>query len=297
MSARLVTTVAEYRAACDAQRARGRRVVLVPTMGALHHAHRALMLRAREHGDFVATSIFVNPTQFGPSEDFARYPRDLAADLALCDGAGVELVFAPEASEMYPDGDATRVVVQRLTASLCGPFRPGHFDGVATVVTKLLTATGPCSAVFGRKDYQQLQVVRRLVRDLLLPVEIVDHPTQRDADGLATSSRNRYLSDADRRHALGLPRALSAVVRAFAAGERDVERLGSALWAQLRVPAVAVEYATLASARDLALLTTGSVEAGEAGAFIAARVGTTRLIDNVILGVDADPLALEGSPR
>jgi len=290
VSPRLIRSLAEYRAACDAVRAAGERLGLVPTMGALHHAHQSLMRVARQHSQRVAVTIFVNPTQFGPNEDFERYPRDLSADLQACAAAGVDLVFAPERAEMYPAGEATRVNVAGLTDGLCGPFRPGHFTGVATVVAKLFAATGPCAAVFGRKDYQQLQVIQRLTRDLLLPVQIVEHPTERDPDGLATSSRNRYLSPAERGRALAIPRALSAVSERFAAGERDAARLTALLAAELGRAELSIEYAELAGARDLQRLTQGELQPAQAGAFVAARVGSTRLIDNVILGEDRAPL-------
>jgi pantoate--beta-alanine ligase len=293
MSPRLIHSLAEYRQACDAFRVGGARLGLVPTLGALHHAHQALMRAARPVSDRVAVTIFVNPTQFGPGEDFDRYPRDLDGDLARCAAAGVDLVFAPERSEMYPAGEATRVTVSGLTDGLCGPFRPGHFSGVATIVTKLFAATGPCNAVFGRKDYQQLRVIDRLVRDLLLPVNIIEHPTQRDPDGLATSSRNRYLSAAERDCALALPRTLDLLCKRFAAGERDAAQLGALLTSELAQAELRVEYATLAGAADLQPLLHGTLEPGSAGAFVAVRVGTTRLIDNVILGVDAAPLARE----
>jgi pantoate--beta-alanine ligase len=289
----VVQSVAAYRAACDSLRSSGREVVLVPTLGALHHAHQALMTAARASGGAVVASIFVNPTQFGPGEDYERYPRELEADLAVCEAAGVELVFVPGRAEMYPEGEATRVVVHRLTEVLCGPFRPGHFEGVATVVAKLLAATGPCAAVFGRKDYQQKQVIQRLVQDLFLPARIIEHPTVRDADGLATSSRNRYLSASERERALALPRALSRVSRRFAAGEREVAQLEHLLVAELARADIEVQYAVLAGSRDLQPLVGRIGAAGEAGAFIAAKVGTTRLIDNTILGVDRDPLSTE----
>lgn len=289
MSARCVSTLAEYRQACDELRAGGRRLGLVPTLGALHHAHQALMRAAREVADHVAVSIFVNPTQFGPGEDFQRYPRDLPGDLAACEAAGVELVFAPELSEIYPPGEATRVRVSGLTDEWCGRSRPGHFEGVATVVTKLFAATGPCAAVFGRKDYQQLQVVKRLTRDLLLPVQVLEHPTQRDGDGLATSSRNRYLSPAERARALALPRALAAVSGAFAAGERDARRLQDRLTRQLASADIALEYAALVDSQTLVPLLDGELASGQGAVLIAARVGSTRLIDNTVLGVDAPP--------
>src|SRR5450432_3218578 len=194
-------------------------------MGALHAGHLSLVREARARADVVAVTIFVNPTQFGPSEDFARYPRRLDRDLELCREAGVSHVFAPEASEMYPAGERTRVHVSELTASLCGPHRPGHFDGVTTIVSKLFAVAGACVAVFGRKDYQQLKVIERMTRDLLLPVEIVGLKTLRDTDGLALSSRNAYLTLEERARALAIPRALSAAVSAFASGERRVGRL------------------------------------------------------------------------
>jgi pantoate--beta-alanine ligase len=266
---------------------------LVPTLGALHHGHQALMRAARELGERVIVSIFVNPTQFGPGEDFERYPRDLAADLAVCADAGVHVVFAPERHEIYPAGEATRVSVSGLTEAWCGASRPGHFEGVATVVTKLFAATGPCSAVFGRKDYQQLQVVKRLTLDLLLPVRVVEHPTVRDADGLATSSRNRYLSPSERERALALPRALAVVGRQFSQGERDAERLQALIARELSTPDLDLEYAALVGSRDLRPVSRGPIGPGEATVLVAARVGTTRLIDNIMLGVDLPPILSE----
>jgi pantoate--beta-alanine ligase len=285
----LIRSLAEYRQACDAFRTAGERVGLVPTLGALHHAHQALMRTGRQHAERVVVTIFVNPTQFGPGEDFERYPRDLSGDLAACAAAGVDLVFAPERADMYPPGEATRVSVSGLTEGLCGPYRPGHFTGVATIVTKLFAATGACTAVFGRKDYQQLRVIQRLTRDLLLPVQIVEHPTLRDPDGLATSSRNRYLSATEREQALAVPRALTALCQRFAAGERDAARLTVLLRDELERAELSIEYAELATAQTLERVSAGLVQPGEVGAFIAVRVGSTRLIDNVILGVDRAP--------
>ncbi|MEO8178319.1 MAG: pantoate--beta-alanine ligase [Deltaproteobacteria bacterium] len=297
MSPRLIRSLGEYRQACDAVRSAGERVGLVPTLGALHPAHQSLMRAARLESDRVIVTIFVNPTQFGPGEDFERYPRDLSADLATCAAVGVDLVFAPERADMYPPGEATRVSVSGLTEGLCGPFRPGHFTGVATIVTKLFAATGACTAVFGRKDYQQLQVIRRLTRDLLLPVQIVEHPTERDPDGLAQSSRNRYLSAAERERALSVPRALTAVCERFAAGEHDAARLTAVLGAELGGAELAIEYAELATAEGLERVSAGLVQPRQVGAFVAVRVGNTRLIDNVILGVDRAPLASSHAPR
>lgn len=287
----LFTTLSGYRAACDELRAGGQRLGLVPTLGALHHAHQALMRAARAAADRVAVTIFVNPTQFGPNEDFERYPRDLEGDLAACEAAGVDLVFAPSVAEVYPAGEATRVRVSGLTENWCGKSRPGHFDGVATVVTKLFAASGPCAAVFGRKDYQQLQVVKRLTADLLLPVQIIEHPTQRDPDGLATSSRNRYLSAGERERALALPRALGAVGQAFDAGERSAERLSQLLASRLAGAAIELEYAALVDSRALTPIASGELAPGQAAVLLAARVGSTRLIDNTVLGVDTPPAA------
>ncbi len=201
-----------FRRACDEARARGLRVGLVPTMGALHAGHAALIAEARRHASFVVVSIFVNPTQFGPAEDFARYPRTLEADAATCERAGAAAVFAPAADAMYRPGDETRVRVGATAAPLCGAHRPGHFEGVATVVAKLFALTGPSVAVFGRKDYQQLRVISRFTADLFLPVEIVGLRTVREPDGLALSSRNAYLSPEQRAAALAIPRGLSAAV-------------------------------------------------------------------------------------
>lgn len=296
MSIQTIRSVAEYRARCDALRADGRRLGFVPTLGALHHAHQALMRAARRDADHVIVSIFVNPTQFGPNEDFQRYPRDLASDLAACEAAGVDLVFAPERAEMYPPGDATRVGVRGLTEAWCGASRPGHFEGVATVVTKLFAATGSCAAVFGRKDYQQLQVIKRLVTDLLLPVRVVEHATVRDADGLATSSRNRYLASDERARALALPRALAAICRSFADGVREARALQQTLRDALAKAELEVEYAALVGSQDLTPFERFEVHAGEAAVLVAVRVGSTRLIDNVVLGVDAAPAVSEGAP-
>lgn len=283
-------SAAEFRSACDAVRANGDVLGLVPTMGALHAGHLALVAEARRHAARVAVTIFVNPTQFGPNEDLAKYPRPLEKDLALCRDAGVSLVFTPPEAEMYPAGEATRVHVARLTDSLCGPFRPGHFDGVATIVTKLFAVAGPSVAVFGRKDYQQLAVVRRMVKDLLLPITLVGYPTVRDPDGLALSSRNAYLSTEERSRALAVPRALSAVVHAHAKGERNVGELRRRALRELEPAATRVDYLTIADADDL----TPRADTDELGeralVATAAFVGKTRLIDNVVLGEDPAPL-------
>lgn len=288
----VLRTPEAFRAACDAARAAGARVALVPTMGALHDGHLALVAEARRRvgpDGFVALSIFVNPTQFGPTEDLAAYPRDLDSDLARCASAGVDAVFAPEAAAMYPPGDETRVRVGALTEGLCGAWRPGHFEGVATVVTKLFALAGPCVAVFGRKDYQQWRVVSRLARDLWLPVDVVGLATVREPDGLAMSSRNRYLSAADRARAVAVPTALDAAVRAWASGERNPRALESAARAVLAAACDRVEYVEARDAASLATLDDGPAVAPVVLA-LAVRVGTTRLIDNLVLGDEPSPL-------
>jgi pantoate--beta-alanine ligase len=282
---KVARTVEEYRAACDALRTEGR-LGFVPTMGALHRGHLALVAEARRRTGHVAVSIFVNPTQFGPNEDFQKYPRPLERDLELCREAGVSLVFSPSPAEVYPAGEKTRVHVSGLTEALCGPFRPGHFDGVATVVTKLFAATGPSVAVFGRKDFQQLQVVTRLVKDLLLPIEIVGLPTVRDPDGLALSSRNAYLSPEERARALAIPRGLSRALALYAGGERRARALTAAAFEQVSAAATRIDYVTLAGAADLVPLAEGALVSERSVLAVAAFVGTTRLIDNAVLGED-----------
>jgi pantoate--beta-alanine ligase len=276
-----------FRAACDQARAGGRRVALVPTMGALHEGHLALMTEARRRvgpSGLVAVSVFVNPTQFGPSEDFSRYPRELDADVARCASVGVDLVFAPSARSMYPAGDQTRVRVTELAAPMCGVTRPVHFEGVATVVTRLFALAGPCVAVFGRKDYQQLQVITRLARDLFLPVEVVGLPTIREADGLALSSRNRYLSPADRARAAAIPAALRAARALYARGERSTMALLDAVSRGLAGSVDAVDYIELRDAAELTLPATPLPDDARAVLAVAVKIGATRLIDNTVLG-------------
>ena len=291
MTLALHHTVAEFRRAANALRSANKRLGLVPTLGALHEGHLSLVREARRRADEVAVTIFVNPTQFGPNEDFARYPRTLERDLELCREAGVAHVFAPDASEMYPVGERTRVQVSHLTDALCGPHRPGHFDGVTTIVSKLFAVAGECIAVFGRKDYQQLKVVERMTRDLLLPVEIVGLKTFRDADGLALSSRNAYLSSEERARALGIARGLSAAVIAFEAGERVVGELRNAALEHLTQAELRLDYATIADADALSPFTDGARIGDRALFAIAGFMGKTRLIDNVVFGEDAAPIA------
>jgi len=284
-------TVAEFRGAAQAVRSSGKRLGLVPTMGALHAGHLSLVAEARTRAAEVALTIFVNPTQFGPNEDFTRYPRTLDRDLELCREAGVSHVFAPEASEMYPKGERTRVQVSGLTVALCGPHRPGHFDGVTTIVSKLFAVAGECVAVFGRKDYQQLKVIERMTRDLLLPVEIVGLRTLRDVDGLALSSRNAYLTPEERQRALCIPRALSAAVTAFAAGERRGSVLRRLALAELEAGGLRLDYATFADADELAPLPEEGISGERLLFAVAGFMGKTRLIDNVVLGEDPAPIA------
>ncbi len=286
MTLELLRSVADFRAACDRARAAGK-LGLVPTMGALHRGHVALIEEARRRAATVAVTIFVNPTQFGPKEDFTRYPRDLDGDLEKCAGAGASLVFAPDASEMYPSGERTRVRVSELTEHLCGASRPGHFDGVATIVTKLFAVSGSCVAVFGKKDYQQLKVIERMTRDLLLPVEIVPYATVREPDGLALSSRNAYLSADERERALAIPRSLRAALQRFDAGERGVSALKAPVAAALEAAGLRLDYVSLADADRLVPFADDARVPERAVLAVAAFAGTTRLIDNVVFGEDA----------
>jgi pantoate--beta-alanine ligase len=284
-----------FRQACEVARARGERVGLVPTMGALHAGHLSLIAEARRLAGrggpaFVVATVFVNPTQFGPGEDFARYPRALERDAELCAGAGASGVFAPEVAAMYPPGEETRVRVGPTAAPLCGAYRPGHFEGVATIVTKLLALAGPCVAVFGRKDYQQLQVIRRVARDLFLPAEIAGARTVREADGLAMSSRNAYLSPDDRRRAAEIPRALVEAWRAFARGERRAGALAGPARARLAPVADRIDYVDVADADTLRVLGPDEPAGERALVALAVRIGQARLIDNMVLGEDAPPV-------
>ena len=274
----IIRTAAEMTAWSRAARARGQRIAFVPTMGALHTGHVALLAEARQRGDRVALSIFVNPTQFGPQEDLARYPRDLPGDLAKAAGAGTDVAFVPEVPEIYPAGFQTTIEVKDLARGLDGVFRPGHFAGVATVVAKLFNIVQPDLAVFGEKDFQQLAIVRRLVADLAMGIEIVGLPTVREADGLAMSSRNAYLSPAERTRALSLSRALFGARERAAAGERDARALLDGARAALDVDRL--DYLELCDAGTLAPLSTID---GPAVMLVAAFIGRTRLIDNARL--------------
>ena len=295
MTLELCRTAQEFRAACDRVRGSGNSLGLVPTMGALHAGHTLLIEAAKKHASRVAVTIFVNPTQFGPNEDFERYPRDLERDLEKCRSSGASIVFSPSVREMYPEGERTRVRVSELGEALCGASRPGHFEGVATIVCKLFAVAGPCSAVFGRKDYQQLKIITRMTRDLMLPITIVDHPTVREPDGLALSSRNAYLSADDRRRALSIPRALSGAVESFSQGARNVKSLREPVARELERAGLKVDYVTLADPERLAPFDDSAELEGHALLALAAVAGSTRLIDNVVLGEDPAPLAAAGA--
>jgi pantoate--beta-alanine ligase len=269
-------------------RAAAGRVGLVPTMGALHEGHASLVERAVAECEAAAVSIFVNPTQFGPNEDFAAYPRSEASDLALCERLGVAMVFAPAVAEVYPPGDATRVQPGPLAARLEGAARPGHFVGVATVVAKLFACIRPDAAYFGQKDFQQLRVIQTAARDLRFSVLVVGCPIVRDPDGLALSSRNGYLSEEDRRNAVALSRGLFAARDDWARGERDPAKLQRRVRHTASGPGVALEYVSVADPITLEEL---ERPAPRAVISLAARVGKARLIDNVLLGMALEDLA------
>jgi pantoate--beta-alanine ligase len=278
---RIIESVSEMQQLVNAWRQQGKRIGLVPTMGYLHAGHLALMQAARSHSDLVAVSIFVNPTQFGPGEDFQRYPRDMERDERLAAEAGVEVIFAPKVEEMYPQGYQTYIEVSEVTRPLCGKRRPGHFRGVTTVVSKLFHIVKPHVAVFGEKDFQQLVTIRRMVGDLNMGVEVIGHPIVRESDGLAMSSRNTYLAPEDRRVALRLSKSLALAQTLVAEGEQHSETIlervkevleaGGGLqtdYVELRRPDTLEEVSRIDGATLLAL---------------AAFVGKTRLIDNRVL--------------
>jgi pantoate--beta-alanine ligase len=276
----LVEEAEAFRKALAAERAGGRRVGLVPTMGYLHPGHTSLMAKAAAECDVVAATIFVNPLQFGPTEDLATYPRDLNSDVAKAEAAGTAYLFAPSYDEIFPEPPLTTVSVARIADSLEGAARPTHFAGVATIVTKLLSLAGPCRAYFGEKDYQQLAVIRRLVTDLSLPADVVACPTVRDPDGLALSSRNAYLTAEERGVAPTLYYALLAGRRAIEDdGERDPTAVTSVMAAVVaRQPRFGLDYAEARRATDLAA---ENPLAGDVRLLIAARLGRARLIDNL----------------
>jgi len=270
------------RAKVEDLRRDGRKIAVVPTMGALHEGHLALIRHARARADVVILTIFVNPTQFGPTEDLSRYPRDEAGDLAKARPAGIDLAFCPPVEAMYPAGAQTYVEVRELQQPMCGASRPGHFAGVATIVSKLFNITRPHLAVFGEKDYQQLAIIRRMVRDLDFGIEIQGVPIVREPDGLALSSRNAYLSLEQRQAALSLSRGLAAAEAAYRAGERSVSALVAAARAPIEAePLARIDYVDLRDADELTPLDRVDRRAVLA---LAVFVGATRLIDNRVLG-------------
>lgn len=279
-----ITTVAELRRELAKARKADKRVGFVPTMGYLHDGHLALVEASRARCDVTVVSIFVNPTQFGPNEDLSTYPRDFLRDKHLCRDAGVAIVFAPEAREVYPAQFETFVEPGELAKTLCGAFRPGHFRGVATVVCKLFNMVQPDVVFFGQKDFQQCAVVRRVAIDLNLPIEIVTVPTVREPDGLAMSSRNRYLGEGERRRALAISRGLLAAADEFRSGERDVENL---------IAIVKRHLETVDQLQYLEIVDSDTLKPAESplrrpsALCAAAYVGSTRLIDNVILALPA----------
>lgn len=274
----IVRSVADLRARVKYWRDQGLSVAMVPTMGALHDGHLTLVRAALEQADRVVVSIFVNPTQFGPNEDLSRYPRQEAKDAEALDGAGCQLLFAPKVEEMYPDGFATGIAVKGVSEPLEGTFRPGHFDGVATVVAKLLLQCLPDIALFGEKDWQQLAVIRRLARDLDLPVQIMGVPTVREADGLALSSRNAYLTPDDRAVAPALHRALQAVAEGLKQGKPAEELCHRAAADVLAAGFASVDYIEVRDADSMAKV---AALTKPVRILAAVRLGNTRLIDNI----------------
>ncbi len=282
---KIVTGILEMQNAAHELRADGKHIALVPTMGYLHEGHLSLMRIARQHADVVVTSIFVNPTQFAPGEDFQKYPRDLERDKRLAASAGTDILFLPTAAEMYPDGYASYVSVEGITEVLEGKVRPTHFRGVATVVAKLFHCAEPHVAVFGQKDAQQVAVIRRMSHDLNFGVEIVVAPIVRETDGLAMSSRNVYLTSAERTQATALSRSLALAEQLIRSGERDADAVLRAMTSLITAqPAARIDYVSLSDAMTLRELT--HLAAGQhVLVSLAVRFGVTRLIDNTVLTV------------
>ena len=277
----IIRDIAMLHRAVTALKQGGKSVALVPTMGALHEGHISLVRMAKRVADHAVVSIFVNPTQFGPNEDFAAYPRDEARDAALLAQEGTGLLWAPDVSTMYPGGHNTHIEVAELGADYCGAARPGHFDGVATVVAKLFNQVRPDVAIFGEKDWQQLAIIRRMARDLDFAIDILGAPIARDTDGLALSSRNAYLSPAQRAAATAFPQALTVAAKAMAAGSDVAETLAKAEAAIVAGGFDSVDYVALADAENLERL---SAFRKPARLLAAARMGKTRLIDNLAVG-------------
>jgi pantoate--beta-alanine ligase len=278
---RIIENITDMREWSEAERRAGHRIAFVPTMGFLHRAHLCLVRDAKARGNRFVVSIFVNPTQFGPGEDFAAYPRDFERDCEMLESEGVDVLFHPSVSEMYPREAQTSVEVEKLSLPLCGALRPGHFRGVATVVAKLFNIVLPHVAVFGEKDYQQLQVIRRLVRDLSMGVDIIAHPIVREPDGLAMSSRNAYLTEPERTAAICLSRALCKAERLFTRGETSAQAIVRSALAELeKEPLARVEYVKICDAETLNEIDRVEYRAVLA---LAVRIGRARLIDNRVL--------------
>ncbi len=278
---KIIRTIAEMQAWSDEKRRSGAVIAVIPTMGFLHDGHLSLIDTARKSGaDAVVVTIFVNPTQFGPNEDFDKYPRDFERDAALCEGKKVDAVFAPSAEEMYPKDSSTWVVEEKLSRGLCAKTRPTHFRGVTTVVAKLFLATLPHLAVFGQKDGQQARIIKRMVRDLNFPIRIVISPIVREADGLARSSRNKYLSEEEHRNALSLSRGLGRLKAEIEAGETDLQRLLGGLRAEIEGANGVVDYVEAVDAETLEPI---SRIGGKMMFPVAAYFGKTRLIDNILV--------------
>jgi pantoate--beta-alanine ligase len=278
---KVITSPSEVQKCCRSARAEGKTIGFVPTMGFLHKGHFSLMQRARTQNDLLVISIFVNPTQFGPSEDYRVYPRDLNRDSEMAAEVGADVIFAPTAEDMYPDGYATFVNVERLTEKMCGASRPGHFRGVTTVVAKLFNLVQPHKAYFGQKDAQQAVVIKRMVADLNFDTEIVVMPTVREEDGLAMSSRNKYLSPEERRAALVLRRSLSMAENLVKSGQRDAAEISREIKEMIEVePLAEIDYISIV---DVDTLDDLEVMEGQVLIALAVFVGKTRLIDNVVL--------------
>lgn len=280
----LVRTIESVRQSVAAARAEAKSIGFVPTMGALHAGHVSLIEEAVRRCDFVVVSIFVNPTQFGPGEDFDKYPSDLEGDMSICEQAGVDLVFAPGASEMYHEANITWVDVEKLTLNLCGRLRPGHFRGVTTVCAKLFNMVSPDVAFFGQKDAQQAIVIKRMAGDLNMPLQIVVCPTVREPDGLAVSSRNKYLSAQERKDAALLSTALAECEKQVGGGQRNCEALIESMHKIIsRSSKAQIEYISIVNPETLADI---DVIQGAALVALAVKIGSTRLIDNIFVGLD-----------
>ena len=279
---KLITSIDEMQQTISRHRLENKRIAFVPTMGFLHEGHASLLREGRRQGDILVLSIFVNPIQFGKNEDLDRYPRDLARDSRIAEECGVDIIFTPDAAEMYPAGFQTSISIRELSQPLCGASRPGHFDGVATVVAKLFNIVRPDLALFGRKDYQQLALIRQMTSDLSMPVTVQGMPIVRERDGLAMSSRNAYLSTVERQSALCLHRAISAVRAAYASGEQSIDRLREEALAIIHnEQAVQIDYLEF---RDGTTLQPATIAVDGTLLALAVNLGKTRLIDNTLLG-------------